>query len=87
MFDIDTFNELYVFGETQAIDYLYNNCNLDLSNLYNTIISLHKYIIECEITALISDNLYEIYSELEDIFFKKVGIVFDFNVDKYVLRG
>ena len=87
MFDINIFNNLYRFGETKAIEYLYNNnVGFNYCNLYNTIISLHKYIVECETKLIDCSKLYEIYSDLEDIFLKELGIIFDFKIGKYMVK-
>ena len=93
-FDINKFNELYEFGDIGAIKYLHDNLiNIDnfdstfmLHDLYNSICSLHKYIRIRESKMLDCEKLYEIYSELEELFFNELGIVFDFDTSLYVIK-
>jgi hypothetical protein len=93
-FDINKFNELYEFGNIGAIKYLHNNLiyvddfdnNFVLHDLYNSICYLHRYIVIRESEMINCEKLYEIYSELEELFFNELGIVFDFDTSLYVIK-
>ena len=93
-FDINKFNELYEFGNIGAIKYLHDNLiNIDnfdstfmLHDLYNSICSLHKYIRIRESKMIDCENIYAIYSDLEELFFNELGIVFDFDTSLYVIK-